>query len=84
MEKQHLLYLITGTESPRFVSEREMCVVDICLKLINDREEEISDLKELNNIKSKSISTLEETLKTKDFLNQLNLNKIQHLEDLLA
>jgi hypothetical protein len=80
MEKTRLLYLITGTETPRFVSEREMCIVDICLKLISDRENEITSLEELINLKSQTISVLEETITALKETNKINEDKIQALE----
>ena len=81
MEKTRLLYLITGTETPRFVSEREMCIVDICLKLICDREEEISSLEELINLKSQTISVLEETVEGLKQIQVINEDKIESLQD---
>lgn len=62
MLKENLLYLITGTETPRFVSEREMCVIDKCLTLINDREEEILLKNKLISEKINTISTHLETI----------------------
>ena len=38
MTKETLLYKLTDTENPRFVSERENCVVNKCLELINEQE----------------------------------------------
>eukprot|EP00825_Cyclidium_porcatum_P002281 TRINITY_DN11049_c0_g1_i3.p2 TRINITY_DN11049_c0_g1~~TRINITY_DN11049_c0_g1_i3.p2 ORF type:complete len:168 (-),score=14.45 TRINITY_DN11049_c0_g1_i3:436-939(-) len=83
MEKERLLYLITGTETPRFVNAREMCIVDICLKLINDREEEIDSLKELINLKSQSISVQEETITALKETIKLDDDKIQALESFI-
>lgn len=39
MLKETLLHKITGTETPRFVTEREHAIINICLELINTNEE---------------------------------------------
>jgi len=44
MTKEVLLYKITGTETPKFVSEREMCIIDKCLIIINEKDDEIKEL----------------------------------------
>ncbi len=40
MLKTELLYKITGTETPLFVSERENVIIDKCLEIINEKEED--------------------------------------------
>ena len=39
MTKETLLYKLTGTDTPRFLTEREQNIVDACLELINDAEQ---------------------------------------------
>jgi hypothetical protein len=38
MKREELLYKLTGTETPRFVNERENTIIDKCLEIINDLE----------------------------------------------
>lgn len=40
MERERLLEIITGEKEPNFVSEREYCIIDKCLVLINSLESE--------------------------------------------
>ena len=47
MEKQKLLYKLTGTETPRFISEREDVIIDKCLVIINDLEKDTEQNAEL-------------------------------------
>jgi hypothetical protein len=37
MLRTELLYLLTGTETPKHVTEREYFVIDKCLEIINSR-----------------------------------------------
>lgn len=39
MTKETLLYKLTGTDTPRFLTEREQKIVDTCLQLINETEQ---------------------------------------------
>lgn len=38
MTKEELLYKLTGTETPRFITEREDKMIDIFLELINNKD----------------------------------------------
>jgi len=38
MEKDRLLEIITGEKQPKFVNERENCIIDKCLEIINNPE----------------------------------------------
>lgn len=38
MEKDILIEIITGEKKPRFVNERENCIIDKCLEIINNPE----------------------------------------------
>lgn len=53
MKKEELLYRITGTETPLFVNERENCIIDKCLEIINEKsavvENSHGQLTELTN-----------------------------------
>lgn len=42
MTKPELLYKLTGTEKPRFITERENAIIDKCLDLINEPKEAIT------------------------------------------
>lgn len=42
MTKSELYYKLTGTETPRFITEREECIIVTCLSLINDIEAELN------------------------------------------
>ena len=44
MKREDLLYKLTGTETPLFISERENVIIDKCLNLINDLESEVKNL----------------------------------------
>lgn len=44
MTKPELLKILTGTKNPRFVNERETAIIDKCLVVINEKEEEIRNL----------------------------------------
>ena len=37
MKKKELLHHLTGTEEPKFITDRESEIIDKCLVLINDR-----------------------------------------------
>jgi len=45
MKRERLLEIITGEKEPRFVSDREYCIIDKCLEQINHFE----TLSEINN-----------------------------------
>lgn len=45
MTKEILLHKLTGTETPKHLTAKEMRIVDLCLKIINDCEEETSLVK---------------------------------------
>ena len=42
MTKQELYYKLTGTENPRFITEREEIIITKCLDLINERDEALN------------------------------------------
>jgi hypothetical protein len=44
MKKENLLYKLTGTETPKFINERENVIIDKCLNLINNLESEVENL----------------------------------------
>jgi hypothetical protein len=41
MTKEQLLLKLTGTYNPAFITERESCIMDKCLEIINDLESKI-------------------------------------------
>lgn len=45
-------YFITGTETPKFVTEREQCIMDKCLVKINELEQTIEELERIYDNKS--------------------------------
>lgn len=47
MEKGTLLEKLTGTDTPKFITERENVIIDKCLKIINNLDEEIQLHKKL-------------------------------------
>lgn len=46
MKKEDLLYEINGTETPLHLTKREEHIVNVCLRLINEREFVINTLKQ--------------------------------------
>ena len=44
MKRDNLLYKLTGTETPKFITERENVIIDKCLRLINDLESDVNNL----------------------------------------
>lgn len=45
MTKEQLLYKLTGSETPKFLTDRENKMVDIFLGIVNDLEQKPSSLK---------------------------------------
>ncbi len=71
MEKQTLLYKITGTEEPKFVSEREMCIIDKCLKVINNIETDFQQQNQILNLKIKSFENLINNPELKEIIDKI-------------
>jgi hypothetical protein len=71
MIKTDLLRKITGTEEPRFVNEREYCIIDKCLVIINDRELELYERNSEYNELEKKYNAL---LLVNKINNQMNGN----------
>ena len=46
MKKSELLYKLTGTEDPQFITKREEKIIEIALEIINSKEEENNSIKE--------------------------------------
>jgi hypothetical protein len=60
MKKTDLFYKLTGTEEPKFINERESCIINKCLGLINECEDiNNENLLSINDL----LSTLEQTTK---------------------
>lgn len=60
MKRETLLYKLTGTEEPMFITEREDCIINKCLELINERESiNTENLDSINDL----LSALEQTTK---------------------
>lgn len=49
MKKEELLYKLTGTEEPQFVNERENVIIDKCLEIINEKEQELQSAIDIIN-----------------------------------
>jgi len=60
MKRETLLYKLTGTEEPMFITEREDCIINKCLELIN--EQESINIENLDSILELT-SALEQTTK---------------------
>jgi hypothetical protein len=48
MTRENLLLLVTGTETPK-LTKSEKIIFEICLRIINEKEAEISGLKAEND-----------------------------------
>lgn len=49
MKKEELLYIITGTETPQLLNKREYAIIDKCLEIINEKENELQNAIEIIN-----------------------------------
>jgi hypothetical protein len=79
MKREELLYKITGTETPQFVNERENVIIDKCLEIINEKEQEeilLSNIKSLNEVFIKGTKLKEHTLYK--ILVKVSPNNVEH------
>jgi hypothetical protein len=79
MKRTDLLYKLTGTEEPMFITEREDCIINKCLELINERESINSEnLLSINDL----LSALEQTTK---YLKLMSESKnVRNLDECLS
>lgn len=42
MKKEQILYKLTGTENPKFLTDRENKMVDVFLGIVNDLEQRVA------------------------------------------
>ena len=67
MKKTELNYKLTGTEEPKFITEREDVLINTCLQIINEKEDiNTENLLCINEL----LSSLEETTRYLKLISQ--------------
>lgn len=75
MTKEQLIYRLIGTDTSKRLSEREECIIDKCLKIINDVETDNEKLYKQIEELNKQIIPVKKTRKKRTFQTNNEFNE---------